>query len=405
VGSFPLTLDARAQTAAATQKTEPDIRNHRYTSRGRFHQAVTPPCRHAALPPCRIAALPHCRIAARYPLDTGRASGPRNRAGTGETMDTNTISACVGAKRKIRPISHGGSRALALAAAALLLLAALPLGAQPKESVPTVLVEGGGFTMGATDRLSSNARPAHRVTLGDFRLAVCELTVADFRAFVADTGYVTTSERNGGAFVFSVAAGDGFFQHGKRDWRYPNFPQAEDAAVTAVSWFDAVHFCNWLSARDGLRPVYAITGDDVQADFRAAGWRLPTEAEWEYAARGGAVSRNTRYAGSDLLAEVAWCAADSRWVTHPGKLKKPNELGIYDLNGNVDEWCWDWYGSYSAEAQTNPTGPAAGLCRVQRGGNWYTNPELYEAPTLPFRSFTLPGNAYNTSGIRLARNP
>ena len=129
--------------------------------------------------------------------------------------------------------------------------------------------------------------------------------------------------------------------------------------VEQVSWDDCQEFIKKLNALTGLK------------------FRLPTEAEWEYAARGGKKSRGYKYSGSNNIDNVAWNRANSERLakTHKVGTKSPNELGIYDMSGNVDEWCQDWYGSYSSEAQTNPKGPNGGNRRVNRGGNIYSYSE------------------------------
>jgi len=144
-----------------------------------------------------------------------------------------------------------------------------------------------------------------------------------------------------------------------------------------VSWYEALDFCNWLSWKEGLTPCYSLSGSTIICDFSADGYRLPTEAEWEYAAMGGSRSRGYTHAGSDNPKEVAWYAGNSRETasgmmggTHEVGSKAPNELGLFDMSGNVWEWCWDYYGSYSSTAERDPTGSPSGTDRVIRGGSW-----------------------------------
>jgi formylglycine-generating enzyme required for sulfatase activity len=132
---------------------------------------------------------------------------------------------------------------------------------------------------------------------------------------------------------------------------------------------DAVAFCNQLSLIDGLEPVYHFTGTSVSADFAKSGWRLPNEAEWEYAARGGQYATGKRYAGSNSPDQAGWYHGNAKRRPQPVAAKAPNELGIYDLSGNVEEWCGDWYGLYSAGDQVDPVGPGTGTAKVVRGGS------------------------------------
>ena len=140
-----------------------------------------------------------------------------------------------------------------------------------------------------------------------------------------------------------------------------------DRPVECVSWYDAVMFANALSALFGLSAAYEINGDSVVCDWSSNGWRLPTEAEWEYLARGG---EEHLYAGSDDIDSVAWYRGNSGNGTHPVGQKQANGFGLYDMSGNVFEWCWDWYGGYSSGSVTDPRGPSSGSVRLRRGGSW-----------------------------------
>jgi len=165
-----------------------------------------------------------------------------------------------------------------------------------------------------------------------------------------------------------------------------NFKGEDNNPVERVSWYEAVEFCNTLSEKAGLPKYYNIdkktkdsnnkNDDDtvkwtVRINKGANGFRLLTEAEWEYAARGGEKSNGYEYAGSNNIDEVAWYTENSGSQTQPVGEKKPNELGIYDMSGNVWEWCYDWYGTYPSGSLTNPTGAATGSHRVYRGGGWF----------------------------------
>jgi formylglycine-generating enzyme required for sulfatase activity len=142
--------------------------------------------------------------------------------------------------------------------------------------------------------------------------------------------------------------------------------------VASLKLVDAVDYCNWLSKKNGLKPVYKIVNRQYVCDFNANGYRLPTEAEWEFAAKGGNVTKDFKYSGHDRSDVIAWYKKNSDGGTHPVGTKLANELGIYDMSGNVWEWCWDWYNKdfYLTESGDNPKGPERGTERCLRGGSW-----------------------------------
>ena len=247
---------------------------------------------------------------------------------------------------------------------------------QPRQLIEMVLVNGGTFRMGNPNnpnRRDSSALdiewPRHEVTLRDFYIGKYEVTQGQY---LDVTGMKPSSHLK------------------NPDDDSPNGWMK--LPVESVSWYDAVIFCNRLSIKEKLKPVYSINGsvdpddwgeapfrrsaewDATEMDIKADGYRLPTEAEWEYAARGGAESKGYNFAGSNTAPPVAWYAVIVNGITvgtiHEVGKKQPNELGLYDMSGNVMEWCWDWLGEYTADAQDNPLGPSKGLYRVIRGGGW-----------------------------------
>jgi len=201
-----------------------------------------------------------------------------------------------------------------------------------------VFVAGGTFQMGSNDGYS-NESPVHNVTVNDFYIGKYEVTQKEWREVMGNN---------------------------------PSTFKGDNRPVEEVSWYNAVEFCNKKSEMEGFEKCYSGSGDNIECDITKNGYRLPTEAEWEYAARGGIESDNAnyRYAGSNNLDEVAWYEDNSGDKTHPVGKKQPNELGLYDMSGNVWEWCNDWYGNYSSSSHTNPRGASSGSYRVDRGGGW-----------------------------------
>ncbi|MDR0323461.1 MAG: SUMF1/EgtB/PvdO family nonheme iron enzyme, partial [Treponema sp.] len=220
------------------------------------------------------------------------------------------------------------------------------------QSLPSNMlrVEGGTFQMGSARGGGNDERPVRDVTVTSFLMSKYQVTQKEWLEVMERT---IEQQR--------IAAGSDLL-YGRGD----NYP------VYYVSWLEAVEYCNRLSIKEGLTPVYSVAGSNVTCDWTADGYRLPTEAEWEYAAKGG--NKDTllfEYSGSNNAEAVAWYASNSGGGVKPVGTKAPNSLGFYDMSGNVFEWCWDWYGPYPGGAQLDPTGAPSGSHRVIRGGAWY----------------------------------
>ena len=222
-------------------------------------------------------------------------------------------------------------------------------------SFEMVYVEGGTFDMGATTEQGSDAesdeKPVHSVTLSGYYIGKCEVTQELWKAVMGSN---------------------------------PSKFKGTQNPVESVDWEDCQEFVSRLNSLTGRT------------------FRLPTEAEWEYAARGGNKSRHYKYSGSDNIHDVAWYDDNSGSKTHAVGTKSPNELGIYDMSGNVWEWCSDRYGGYSAGAQTNPQGPSSGSYRVLRGGGWFDNARCCR---VSFRSDYDPDDSNDSYGLRLVLVP
>ena len=182
----------------------------------------------------------------------------------------------------------------------------------------------------------------------------------------------------------------------------PGRGAGDNYPMYCVSWYEAVEYCNKRSIREGLTPAYSGSGDYITCDFKANGYRLPTEAEWEWAARGGGKDGMIyEYSGSGGVDAVAWYSGNSgRQMTHPVQTKVANSLGLYDMSGNVFEWCWDWYGGYSSGAQTEPAGASSGSYRIERGGSRSNDAG---DTRVAFRAYFAPSRRHDTLSFRLVR--
>ena len=180
----------------------------------------------------------------------------------------------------------------------------------------------------------------------------------------------------------------------------PSFFRSTQRPVENVSWYSAVKFCNRLS---GNHTCYVFEEEGVYFDPSAKGYRLPTEAEWEFAARGGNQYDSHVQAGSPELDQVSWYRENSGLATLPIGQKRPNSLGLYGMNGNVREWCWDWYDEdyYSQSPTDSPMGPDKGYQRVRRGGSWINDDG---GTRITYRRSRHPREKSNRLGFRLARS-
>ena len=227
-----------------------------------------------------------------------------------------------------------------------------------------VWVQGGTFTMGCTSEqwndCSFYERPAHDVTLSSYYIGKYEVTQAQWKAVMGS---------------------------------YPSYFIGNDLPVENVSWNDAKAFCEKLSEKTGKK------------------YALPTEAQWEFVARGGVKSKGYKYSASNEIGDVAWYYDNSYalgsshpdYGTHAVGTKAPNELGIYDMSGNVWEWCADWHGSYSSDAVTNPMGPYSGDYRVIRGGSWFSGSD--DRCRVSYRTCDSPDFCGNSLGFRVVCLP
>jgi formylglycine-generating enzyme required for sulfatase activity len=272
---------------------------------------------------------------------------------------------------------------------ALTIVLFLAMTAQAYASENFVLVEGGAFTMGSpsSEEWREVDEVQHRVTISDFYVGKYEVTQKEYRELMGSN---------------------------------PSNAQGDNLPIEQVTWFEAVAYCNARSAKEGLTPAYAIHGNTVTWNRTADGYRLPTEAEWEYACRAGTTTpfntensittAQANYYGSYPYMIESNYFTQEKLETKPGEYRQktvavgsfaPNKWGLFDMHGNVWEWCWDLYGEYGTAAQTDPQGAASGTLRINRGGGWN---DFAKHLRSAYRAAAFPSHSSFNIGFRLARN-
>jgi formylglycine-generating enzyme required for sulfatase activity len=257
------------------------------------------------------------------------------------------------------------------------LASVMPAGQCQAES-DFVLIKGGSFLMGSPTSEAGREKDEtrHRVTVSDFTMGKYEVTQREYRQIMGSN---------------------------------PSQFKGDDLPVENVTWFEAVQYCNARSTREGLAPAYTIRRQDVSWNRTAAGYRLPTEAEWEYACRAGTTSPFST--GANITTDQAnyygtypyenLQRGEYRQKTVPVRSFGPNPRGLHTMHGNVWEWCWDWYGSYGSADQVDPAGPSSGVYRVYRGGGWN---DFGRHLRSAYRAASSPSNRSGNLGFRLVRN-
>jgi formylglycine-generating enzyme required for sulfatase activity len=241
-----------------------------------------------------------------------------------------------------------------------------------------ILIRGGTFLMGSPSSEAGREKDEtrHRVTVGDFTMGKYEVTQREYREMMGAN---------------------------------PSQFKGDDLPVENVTWFEAVRYCNARSVREGLTPAYSIRGQTVSRNRNATGYRLPTEAEWEYACRAGTTDPFST--GANITTDQAnyygtypyenLPRGEYRQKTVPVRSFEPNPWGLYNVHGNVWEWCWDRYGNYGNGDQTDPAGPSSGAYRVYRGGGWN---DFGRHLRSAYRAASPPANRAGNLGFRLVRS-
>lgn len=252
-----------------------------------------------------------------------------------------------------------------------------------------IFIKGGTFLMGSpvTEAWREKDEVQHRVALNDFFIGKHEVTQQDYRAIMGDN---------------------------------PSNFKEDALPVENISWLEAVRYCNALSQKEGLAPAYIINGENVDWDRSAPGYRLPTEAEWEYACRAGTrtpfntenyiSTEQANYYGTYPYTIETHYFSQDKLETPPGEYRQrtvpvgsfaPNRWGLFDMHGNVWEWCWDWYGNYASGIQDNPAGVDTGTYRINRGGGWN---DFGKHLRCAYRAASPPDSRMFNLGFRIVRN-
>ncbi len=239
-----------------------------------------------------------------------------------------------------------------------------------------VKVEGGTFKKSLKDENAKTT--SHTITLSTFEISKHEVSVQEWKKYMKETG--------------------------KELQKRPNWGWRDEFPVTNIKWNDAIGYCNWLSKKEKLTPAYTKEGNTWVCNFKANGYRLPTEAEWEYAAKGGKKSSKFTYSGGNDIKTVAWYASNSKKSPQIIETKLANELGLYDMSGNVWEWVWDYSSDIYSKTieKTNPTGPKKGTNRCVKGGSWDSSKLEYLKPG--YQLNWSPNETNDYFGFRVARS-
>ncbi len=294
------------------------------------------------------------------------------------------------------------------------------LSPSPLQENPMIRIQGGTFKMGDHQGVGGkDERPIHSLTIQDFYVSKYEVSVREFHEFSLDTNYSTDADKLGGSTFWN---GEDWIGKEDVNWACDALGEKRSSdtynhPVVHVSWNDAVAYCNWRSKKEGLAQVYRMEGNSTTTIRKANGYRLPTEAEWEYAARSGGNERMYIWGEEVPMGNVAdqdfhsieegpyWETYKDGYIyTAPVDAFEQGELGLHQLIGNVWEWCGDWYGAdyYAVSAnEVSPGGPEVGTFRVIRGGAFSSEPIDCR---IAGRTYAYTDSRFNVVGFRLARN-
>jgi len=269
-------------------------------------------------------------------------------------------------------------------------------------------VKGGTFLMGS-EKGDDDEKPTHNVTLSSYYIGKYEITIAEVldiynwakeNDLIQITSSMVINTMGEKKELLNLFGDDSsiYWNETELDFKDTEFAESSRCPCTKITWHGAVAYCNFLSLKEELIPCYDFY--DWSIEVEVAGYRLPSEAEWEYASRGGKKSGNYTYAGSNIISKIAEFRGNNNVKVEPVGGKSPNELGLYDMSGNVWEWCQDRYGSYTSDPVTNPLGSEKGIYRVERGGSWAHH--AYYCRT-SVRAFDEPVDSHLILGFRILK--